>query len=221
MQFAAKDAESFADAVRNQQGGKLYRQVTTRVLSDSEATRTNILDGFQWLVDSVKPNDSVIVFFSGHAFVDSRDNFYLATHEVETDRPRATAVSWREFTRMLHEDLPPCKRIVFLDARPTEDGIRPGMRNPLLDLAIPELGTTFFASNTLQQSSAEVLGSDHGAFMQAIVDTMKDKRADRMPNPPDQLLNPVELARGIRTRVEKASDGRQIPTYFAAAPIAT
>lgn len=215
LKFASKDAQTFAKAIQAHKNGKLYRNVNVRMLTDQQATRTNVLDGFQWLVDSVKPKDSVVVFFSGHGFVDTSDNFYLATHDADVERPRATTVSWRQFTDMLHEDLPECKRLVFLDARPTRGGLKPGMRNPLLDLAAPELGTTFFASNTLQQSASDTANTTNGAFVQAIVDTLRDKASDQMPA--DQLFNPVELAQSIKTRVQKASAGRQLPTAFAQA----
>ncbi len=215
LPLAALDAGAFVEAARAQQNGKLYREVKIRALIGSEATRTNILDGFQWLVDSVQPGDSAMIFFSGHAFIDSQDNFYLASHEVDLQRLRATAVAWRQFTSMLHEDLPRCKRVLFLDALPTEDGIKPGMRNPLLDLAVPELGTTFFASNTLQQRSAQAAQAEHGTFVQAIIDTLKDADADQMPTPPDQMLNSLELAKSIKTRVLKASAGRQVPISYA------
>jgi hypothetical protein len=107
---------------------------------------------------------------------------------------------------------------VFLDARPTADGLKPGIRNPLLDLAAPEVGTTFFASNTLQRSRTARPGAAQGAFMRAILDTLEDEKADSMPTPPDRLINALELAQSIKTRIQQASAGRQMPTFFAAAP---
>ncbi len=213
LNLAARDAKAFTKAISAHENGKLYDDVHIRLLTNSDATRARILDGFQWLVDRTKPNDSVIIFFSGYGFVDSTENFYLATHEAETERPRATAVSWRELIDMLHEDLPACKRLVFLDAHPTAGGLKPGMRNPLLDLAAPQLGTTFFASNTLQQADARASRSLNGHFPEAILDTLRDSNSDLSPR--DQLLNPVELARSIRARVQKATAGRQLPTFFA------
>lgn len=217
LQSASGDARAFAEAVAAHQNGKIYRNVSVKLLTEAEATRTNIVDGFQWLVDNVKPNDSVMVFFSGNAFVDSQENFYLATHDVDVNRLRATALEWRQFTRMLHEDLPACTRLVFLDAQPTQGGVKAGMRNPLLDLAAPELGTTFFASNTLQPLSIQAAHSKRGMFVQAIIETMGDQQADIEPDPSDQMLNPAELAGSLRTRIQKASAGRQLPTYFATA----
>lgn len=214
---ADADARQFVSQLKRHANGRLYGDVNERLLDGKSATRTNVLDGFQWLVDNVKTGDTVMIFFSGHAFVDTQENFYLATRDADISRARATAVSWRQLIDMLHEDLPACRRLLFLDARPTEGGLKPGMRNPLLDLAAPELGMTFFASNTLQQAIAPEMGSRQGTFVRAITTTLGDRRSDLVPNPRDQLLNSLELGTGIRKRVQEASAGRQMPTYFATA----
>lgn len=214
---ADADARQFVAQLKRHANGRLYGDVNERLLAGKAATRTNVLDGFQWLVDNVKTGDTVMIFFSGHAFVDTQENFYLATRDADISRARATAVSWRQLIDMLHEDLPACRRLLFLDARPTEGGLKPGMRNPLLDLAAPELGMTFFASNTLQQAIAPDMGSRQGAFIRAIASTLTDQQADLVPDPRDQLLNSLELGSGIRKRVQEASAGRQMPTYFATA----
>ena len=207
---SGKDAANFAQMVEQNSEGRIYNKVNVRLLADNDATREKILDGFQWLVDHAKPKDTVIIYYGSPAFSDSRDNFYLGANGIDKQRLRATAISWREFTDTLHEDLPSCQRVVFLDTHPTDGSIRPGMRNPLLDLALPERGTSFFCSNTLQQESQNTTKS---RFVQAIIGSLKDKAVDRMPSPPDQLVNSIELASGIKSRLRQKAYSHVPVTY--------
>ncbi len=197
--YATNDVQHFVEAMRLHQDGQVYRNVNVRLLADESATKSGIIGGFQWLVENAQPNDAVIVLFVGPSFFDTLDNFYLGTHDTDTEQLRVTAVSWREFLHMLQNDLPNCQRTVFLDAYLTESRIAPGVRNPLLDLAAPELGISFFASNTLQQVES---GSRRRSprFTDMVIQTLGVEAADTMPTPPDQLLNSLELASSIRSR---------------------
>lgn len=185
------------------------------MLSNEEATRTGILEGLQWLVDNVKDGDTVMVFASTYALVDSRDNFYLGSHEVLSKRPRSTGVAWRDLTDTLHFDLPDCKRMVFLDLRATASAIRPGIRSPLLDLASPAQGTTFLSSNTLQETADVATDQKHSVFMTAMLETIRDKRFDVAPKNGDSLFNPVELATGVTKLVHQKTQDGQHPVFYS------
>lgn len=214
LKFADADAQAFAAAVQKHSDGRLYSSVESRVLLNSEASRANILDGLEWLIDNVKQGDVVMLFCSGHGFLDDRDNFYLSTHEVNPARLRSTAVSWREVVGILHEDLPACRRMVFLDACHA-DGIASGAQNPLQDLAAPELGTMFYASCTLQQKSFENDEWKHGAFTKAILDLLGDPSADVSPSTGDGLVSTVELGLGVVDKVSAMTGDRQNPVVYA------
>lgn len=53
----------------------LYRQVHSRVLSGTAATRPAVLDALQWLADAARPGDVVILFFACHGDVEKTDHF--------------------------------------------------------------------------------------------------------------------------------------------------
>lgn len=214
LQFADRDARQFAEAVRLHTDGRLYNTVETRVLTNEQASRDGVLDGLEWLADNVQQGDVVMFFCSGHGFLDDRENFYLGSHEANPERLRSTAVSWREVVRTLHEDLPACRRLVFLDACHA-DGIAGGAQNPLQDLAAPELGTVFYASCTLQQQSFENDEWQHGAFTKAILDLLNDKAADVSPRTGDGLVSTVELALGVTDKVSAMTGDRQNPVVYA------
>lgn len=58
---AAHDASGVADVLRSEYK---FDKVTT--LLDREATRVNIIKQMEWLADSAKKNDNVLIFYSGH-----------------------------------------------------------------------------------------------------------------------------------------------------------
>jgi len=213
LKFAAHDASAFAQLTKKHNSGHLYGNVETRMLLNGDASQAKILDGLQWLVDNVKQGDIVMLFYSGHGFLDDRDNFYIGSHEVDPERLRATAVSWREIVAILHEELPACRRLVFLDACHAEGIGESGSQNPLHDLAAPELGTIFYASCTLQQKSFERDDWQHGAFTRAILDVLGDKTFDISPT--NGLASTLELEVGVRNKVRTMTGDRQQPQVFS------
>lgn len=213
LKFAARDASAFADVLQKHDGGKLYSKVEAKVLLNKDASRSNILDGLQWLVDNVQAGDVAVLFCSAHGFLDDRQNFYVGTHGVDPERLRATAVSWREVVDVLHEDLPACKRLVFLDACHAEGIGSSAAQNPLHDLAAPELGTIFYASCTLQQKSFEREEWSHGAFTKAILDVLSDGKFDISPS--NGLASTAELELGVREKVTTMTRHRQQPQVFS------
>ena len=209
---AENDATAFVSAMKAHENGKLYGNVKTKLLAGSVGD-DEILDGFQWLSDNTKNGDVVIAFITSTGIVDRRDNFYIAATNTRETKARSTAVSWRDLMDTLQLDLPDAKRMVFLDLSPTENSIRPGLRNPLLDLAAPEMGTVFISSNTLQQKSVQPANSGNAAFLQAVLDTVGDPKFDTNPSG-DEMLNPVELAAGVTSRVKAITRDRQQPVFF-------
>ncbi len=218
LQFAATDAQAFISTVEKHRAGKLYADIQIKALINEDATRENVLGGLQWLTENVAAGDSVIIFAACHGLVE-RDSFYLATHDVDPARLRSTGVSWRELTGVLHEELPACRRIVFLDACHSAGVVGTDTRSPLHDLAAPELGTVFFASCTLQQKSFESNEWGHGAFTKAILDTASDPAADFAPRTGDGLLSTLELESGVSESVRVLTRDQQHPVVFVPANV--
>ena len=211
LTHAAADAEAFAKTMKSHENGQLYGNVKTKLLAGKVADN-EILDGFQWLSENTKDGDVAVVFVASRGLMDRRDNFYIGASNSNERKARSTAVSWRDLMDTLQLDLPDCKRMVFLDLEPTKNSIKPGLRNPLLDLAAPEMGTIFLSSNTLQQKPVQLASSDKSAFMRAVLETVSDRKYDTKPG--DMLFNPLELAAGVTTRVKDLTQDQQQPIFF-------
>jgi hypothetical protein len=88
-----------------------------RWLHDVGATRQAILDGLTWLQERATedPNATVIVYYSGHGWLDkSDDRYYLIPHDFDPYDWKGTALSAEDFNRSLHQILAQ-RLLVILD----------------------------------------------------------------------------------------------------------
>ncbi|HEY9691103.1 MAG TPA: alpha/beta hydrolase [Oculatellaceae cyanobacterium] len=89
-----------------------------RVLNNAEATRNAILDGLKWLKDKVEvdKNATVLVYYSGHGWVDkTNDHYYLLQHDVKPTKLAASALSAEAFTDALRQ-IPAERLLVVIDS---------------------------------------------------------------------------------------------------------
>lgn len=71
LRFADKDAEAFANYLRSESGGKLDGD-HLKVLLNEKATVAQFAIALDWLMEVVKENDQVIIYFSGHGDVEKK-----------------------------------------------------------------------------------------------------------------------------------------------------
>jgi len=61
LQNAVNDAKAIEALMKSK-----YKFESIKALYDDAATRANIIKEFEWLVDNVKPEDNVLIYYSGH-----------------------------------------------------------------------------------------------------------------------------------------------------------
>ncbi len=110
--FPAKDARDFETAIKKQKGG-LYADVITRLLTDREATKGNILDGLAWLEKQVTAKDVSMVFLAGHGENDHKGTYYFFPVNVDTKRLKRTGVSFLDIKDTVANV--PGKSLLFAD----------------------------------------------------------------------------------------------------------
>ncbi len=71
LRFADKDAEAFANYLRSSAGGRLDND-HLKVLINEKATVAQFAIQLDWLMESAKENDKVIIYFSGHGDVEKK-----------------------------------------------------------------------------------------------------------------------------------------------------
>ena len=202
--FAHKDAQAFAQVWAGQQG-LVYRNVHTKTLLNEEATVGNIRAAMDWLVKSVSQRDLAVVFISAHGLRDERQEYYLASHEINPESLRSTGVHFREIKALL-QDLP-CKVLLFADT--CHSGGITGAKtvkwdDPLRDLVSEEYGAVVFSSSLPREVSLEDPAWQHGAFTKALLDALDGSDSDYDRN---GYLSISELQVGLDRRRQATNAG--------------
>lgn len=114
-----KSARDFARTVQKKQGLP-YSDIQLKLLTDKEATKTDIVEALEWLQQETRPNDICMIYYGGNGFRDSRDRFHFMTYGGSISKLYncVSAADFREMTDRIG-----CKTLVFADVVCTIDDI--------------------------------------------------------------------------------------------------
>ena len=210
LDFAAKDATDFAEAIQKQKG-ELYRDVAIKLLANEKATKDEILDGLDWIQKETTSKDVAIVFLAGHGVNDPGGLYYFLPVNVNTEKLKRTGTPFSDIKNTIASLTG--KTIVFLDT--CHSGNIMGKRRGALDttgivneLTSAESGAVVFASSTGNQYSVEDPAWKNGAFTKALVEGISGK-AD-YTGKGKITVNMLDLY--ISERVKELTKGQQTPT---------
>jgi WD40 repeat protein len=216
LSFAAADAADFAMRLKQQEGG-LYHQVLVQTLTDDEATRRSIKEGFQWLEREMTTRDVAVVFFSTHGAPDGRGKLLLLPSDVDTRDQielRDTSITFAEMLDTLARLADRGRVLVFLDACHSGNIIRgsraaevPDLDKAASELASAENGVVVFSSSTGTQLSVENQEFRHGAFTEALLEAFDTSSATHEP----PYLYVADFDLWLSRRVKALTNGAQTP----------
>jgi len=208
--FPAKDAQDFA-AVLHSQKGRLYRDVTAKVLTDGAATKDDILEGLDWLRKETTSKDVAMLFLAGHGVNDSNGIYYFLPANANPDKLLRTGVVFSDIKNTLASIAG--KTLFFVDT--CHSGNIMGARRGVADINVvvnelvsAENGAVVFASSTGKQYSLEDQAWGNGAFTKALVEGLGGK-AD-YTGKGTISINMLDLY--LSERVKQLTDGKQTPT---------
>lgn len=211
LTLAANDARDVAEVVRRQQGGSVGA-VNVKLLTDEQATREAVIDGFEWLRRQVKAGDLVVLYLAGQAFNDVDGGFYFLPVDGDANRIRRAGISFAEI-RLALSPLP-AQPILFADVARAGESMSFGYKrrgqadlNALAnDLGNAENGVAVFASTTGRQLAQEKAGDANGVFAKALIEGLNGKAADARG-----VVDLGGLDRYLADRVRELTTGQQTP----------
>ena len=186
-----------------------------KLLTDAEATSTNVKDGLLWLQKETTNRDLAIVFLAGHGMTDAKNEFWYLPYEADTSRLLATGVSRNDIVGVLH-DLPG-KKILFLDAchagavlasNTRTRGVPVDVNAAINDFATAESGLVVYGASTGREFSIESDDWKHGAFTKALIEGIGEGKADILHQ---GKITTAALDAYLSERVKQLTSGEQHP----------
>jgi WD40 repeat protein len=212
--LSAKDARDFAATMQKQTG--LYREVEVRLLTETEATRDNVVDGLEWLQKQVTQHDVGMLFMAGHGVNDATAGYYYLPVDANPDKLKRTGVSMADIRGTLASLTG--KAVFFIDTCHAGNALGGGRRaldnnlnGVINELSSAENGVVVFSSSTGSQYSLENAAWGNGAFTKALIEGMNGgadyQRTGRITHKMLDLF--------ISERVKALTNGQQSPVTQA------
>lgn len=212
LEYADDDAKTLSEIFKLQ-GTKFYNKIEVKQLLNEQATRTNILDAFDWLEKNATHKDMVVIFIASHGF-NERDKFYILPHEGDHEKLRVTAVDWLDFKDVLGNL--PSKVLLFLDACHSGKlsanltrGLDDVNTEAIREISSDEHGVVVMTASTGNEKSLEGPEWKHGAFTYSIIEALQQGKADVDKN---GVVYLNELDFYVAERVKELTKGKQHPT---------
>ncbi len=213
LNFAAKDASDFAEMMKSQQG-IFYRNVESKVLKDEEATRDEILGGFEWLKTKMTGhlgdgNNIAMVFLSGHGINDAGGFYYFLPYSFRYDALKSTAVPFSSIQSVASSL---SGRVIFFI-----DTCRSGnvMGKKQVDLSgvirqfsLSESQIGILAASTGAQESLEKSELQNGVFTYSLLEGIHQGKAAYG----EKYISLLKLASYLARRVPELTKNVQTPT---------
>ncbi len=210
--LAAKDATDFAAAFKSQKG-LLYSDVISKVLTDQQATKDNILDALDWIQRETTSRDVAMLYISGHGMNDNAGVFYYLPVNADINAIKRTCLMFADIKSTTMSVAG--KVLLFVDACHSGDVMGKNSTRKsadvtalVNDLSSAENGVVVFTSSTGRQYSLENASWGNGAFTKALIEGIGGK-ADLFGK---GKITVKSLDAYVADRVKELTTGKQSPT---------
>jgi len=214
LQFAERDAASFAEALKNSGVGS--ENVRSLIGVEATASAIKAVVG-NWLAKSASDADTVILFFSGHGLLEREfGESYLLGYDSDPKDPYTSALSVSEISQAIKNRVRARRVLVLVDAvrrdffDPDAGGEADAstFARAFNQLATSRSGASvIIASGPGEFSREGQRWSGHGVFTKHLIDALAsggDRNADGS-------ITADELFDYVKTRVAEDTSGKQHP----------
>jgi len=209
LKYPAKDVKDL-ETILKQQQGKAYRNVVTKLLTNQQATRSNLNHVVKTFFKRAKPGDIAILFISGHG-MNTRQGYHFLTYDAHPEQLETTGVSWETFKALGDIDA----HVLLLadtchagNIKGNTDWQERAKADPHQFLGEANLhNVVILASSSGADVSQEKDSLENGVFTEALIEGLSGKAADDKG-----IVDIALLQRYVRETVLKLTEGAQKPT---------
>ena len=211
LNYAARDAEILSKTLQTS-SKSLFKKIEVKLLTNTQATRKEILQGMIWLSKQMTQHDIAVVMYAGHGSKDSHGKFYLVPADYDGEDLFASGVSGEQVKAAV-ERLPG-KVLMLLDAchAGSVGGDKRRAANSLTDdlvrdLVTDDYGVIVMCSAMGREFAHESEEVEHGYFTLALVEGLSGKGDYNK----DGVVHLNELDLYTSDRVKVLAEGKQHP----------
>jgi len=180
LNYAVKDARELEEKLRIQ-SSTLYqpRNIHYSLLTDTEASKTNIIGRINALANTIKPQDSFILFVAGHGVL-LQNQYYMLTHDFNGKVSDASMISSNEIVE-ISKKIKSLSQLFIFDTCHAGgvDTIISGLYDARMSVLAKKMGLHIYASASDKQSAMDGY-KGNGLFTHTLLDGLNNnKEADR------------------------------------------
>lgn len=167
LKYADKDIRDISKFLRQE-----YPTIVIDTLLNENATTSNIISSLKKLKNT-QPDDKILISFSGHGLLDSAQQFWFATNNIQFNKPSISGFSINNLTTAFNE-IPARYRLVTLDACHSGEKISINNSNNIFDTIKNEEGTkgnTVLIRNRSNENISDLLKKMQLVFTDQISNT--------------------------------------------------
>ena len=110
LTYAAKDA---LDVLNSFENHPYYGAVYSKSLLNEDVTIEQV-EALKEFLKQADINDQVLIFIAGHGLLDSKLDYYYASHDMNFDQPGLRGISYEAIEDLL-DGIKPLKKLLFMD----------------------------------------------------------------------------------------------------------
>jgi hypothetical protein len=214
LTYSVKDASDFLEAVEKGKSDAYDKVVTYGVFND-KATAKNIDGVFSQIQEIADPNDTVLIYFSGHGLREDM-NYYFIPYDGNGADLDKTALSQQRMKENIAKLSKVGKVFLFIDSCHSGafelDGVREEISS--FDKLKHQFGDNIFilAASRADQEAQDMFRlenkavANNGLFAYAVLEGLKGAAARRE----DNIVDNYTLGTYVRRRVDSLSDQQKL-----------
>jgi WD40 repeat protein len=212
LKYAGKDARDIEEKI-NVRAATLYnpRNIHYELLTDREANKTNIINKINELANTIKPQDSFILFVAGHGVL-LQNQYYMLTHDFNGKVSDTNMISSNEIVEMSKKVKSLSQLLIFDTCHAGGvDTIVSGLYDARMSVLAKKMGLHIYASASDKQSAMDGY-KGNGLFTYTLLDGLNNnKEADKNNDGTVSLVELGGYSKQVTTDISREIGHSQIP----------
>jgi WD40 repeat protein len=212
LKYAVKDSRDIQ--------AKFIKQATTiyspqnihhSILTDKDATKSNIVGKINELSQQIKPTDGFIIFVAGHGVL-LQNQYYMLTQNYDGNLNETTLISSNEIVEMSKKIKALSQLFIFDTCHAGGvDTIVSGLYDARMSVLAKKMGLHIYASASDKQAAMDGY-KGNGLFTYALLDGLNNnKEADKNKDGKVSIVGLGEYSRKMTTNISKQIGHEQTP----------